>query len=197
MSTAWVQTFGSVSGGAKIITGPLAVAPLSTAAAPTKLAGPRSTSRLTPVALQLRRGSSVFRQSRTENVQVPSVASRSQPGSPSVQWTTRKWGGRLDGSLSWDAFLLHYRNTPAVRAALTEAPLVLEDGRGRLVALLGAAGAAGRDLQAHVRQLDTAGLAELACLVEGETDVGGDFGAPHSSVRAVPPGEVWPAASAA
>src|SRR2546428_1292222 len=73
MSTAWVQTFASVSGGAKTIAEPAAVAPLSTAAAPTKLAGPRSTSRLTPVALQLGRGSAGFRQSLTENVQVRGV----------------------------------------------------------------------------------------------------------------------------
>jgi len=106
-----------------------------------------------------------------------------------VGWTAERPSG-------WDAFLLRYRNTAGVRAALTSVPLVVRDGDGRLGALLGAVGAAGEDLQGHVQQLDTSGLSELACLVEGDVRVPGDLTSPHAVLRAVPPGEVWPPAAA-
>jgi len=58
----------------------------------------------------------------------------------------RKWGARIGTPVRWDAFALRYRNTAAVRAALTASPLVIDLGDGRLAALAGAAGDAGRDL---------------------------------------------------
>ncbi len=105
----------------------------------------------------------------------------------------RKWGGRLGGPLSWDSFLLRYRNTAGVRSALTRTPLVLDYGRGRLGALVGARGDAGRDLDAHLAQLDTPGLASLACLVDPDVEVTPGLTTPHTPLRVVLPGEVWPA----
>jgi GNAT acetyltransferase-like protein len=109
----------------------------------------------------------------------------------------RKWGGTIGKPSTWDAFLLRYRNAPAVRAALTEVPLVVECGRRRLGALVGVRGAAADDLPGHVRRVEAAGLVELACLVEQSVTVPSDVGARHSKLRIVPPGEVWPAGAAA
>src|SRR5262249_61684099 len=46
----------------------------------------------------------------------------------------RKWGGTLGRPATWDAFLLHYRNTPAGRGLLTDAPHRPRPGRWRLPA---------------------------------------------------------------
>ena len=109
----------------------------------------------------------------------------------------RKWGGTIGAPTTWDAFLLRYRNTPALRAALTHVPLVLDRGDGRLVALVGASGEAGDDVPGHVRRIEAAGLREVACLVEGSVTVPTDVEPRHSALRIVPPGEVWPAEAAA
>jgi hypothetical protein len=79
---------------------------------------------------------------------------------------------------TWDAFLLRYRNTPAVRDALTEVPLVVR-ADGRLAALIGARGAAAADLAGHVRRLEAPGLGEIACLVDGAVTVGPDVAPRH------------------
>jgi len=104
----------------------------------------------------------------------------------------RKWGGRLGAPDTWDRWLLRYRNTPALRAALTAAPLVIERGRGRLAALAGAHGAAGDDLRHRVRQLEIPGLEELACLVGETAQVQTAADAETVPLRLVAPGEVWP-----
>jgi hypothetical protein len=109
----------------------------------------------------------------------------------------RKWGGTIGQPATWDAFLFRYRNTPAVRELLTEAPLVVDAGRGRLAALVGAAGDAAADVVGHVQRMEAPGLAEIACLVEPTVTVGPDVRARHASLRIVPPGEVWPMESAA
>ena len=109
----------------------------------------------------------------------------------------RKWGGTIGAPATWDAFLLRYRNTPAVRALLGAVPLVLERGDGKLAALVGTRGGDATDLATHVHRLDAPGLAELACLVESAVTVPADFGARHSSLRVVPPGAVWPSEAAA
>jgi GNAT acetyltransferase-like protein len=104
----------------------------------------------------------------------------------------RKWGARIGRPATWDAFLFRYRNTPAVRAALTHAPLVVDRGDGALVALAGTHGAAAADLAAHLGRLDAPGLGEFACLVDGSIAVSGPFDPRHTAVRVVPPDEVWP-----
>ncbi|HLY38227.1 MAG TPA: GNAT family N-acetyltransferase [Candidatus Binatia bacterium] len=109
----------------------------------------------------------------------------------------RKWGGTIGRPATWDAFLFRYRNTPAVRDLLTEAPLVVDAGRGRLAALVGAAGDAAADVVGHVQRMETPGLAEIACLVEPTVTVGPDVCARHASLRIVPPGDVWPVEAAA
>jgi len=109
----------------------------------------------------------------------------------------RKWGGTLGRPATWDAFLLHYRNTPAVRGLLTDVPLVLDRGRGRLAALLGAAGPAAADLIGHVRRMEAPGLDEIACLVEPAVTVRPHAAPRHAALRIVPPGEVWPAEASA
>ena len=109
----------------------------------------------------------------------------------------RKWGGTIGMPATWDAFLLRYRNTPAVRDALTEVPLVVQGRDGRLAALIGARGAAAADLAGHVRRLEAPGLCEIACLVDGAVTVGPDVAPRHVPLRIVPPGEVWPAEAAA
>jgi hypothetical protein len=103
----------------------------------------------------------------------------------------RKWGARIGRPSTWDAFLLRYRNTPAVRTVLTEAPLVLDRGHGRLAALVGAANAAAANVVAHLRRIEAPGLDEVACLAEASVAV------PAEAVRVVPPGEVWPGEAAA
>jgi len=80
-------------------------------------------------------------------------------------------GGIVGAPATWDAFLLRYRNTPAVRDTLTEVPLVLQAKDGHLAALMGAYGEAGSDLAGHVRRLEAPGLQELACLVDGAVTV--------------------------
>jgi len=109
----------------------------------------------------------------------------------------RKWGGTLGAPTTWDAFLLRYRNTPAVRAALTHVPIVVDRGDGHLVALVGARGEAGDDLAAHLRRIEVPGLRELACLVEESVAVPSDVESRHAPPRIVPPGEVWPAGAVA
>jgi hypothetical protein len=109
----------------------------------------------------------------------------------------RKWGGTLGAPTTWDAFLLRYRNTPAVRAALTHVPLVVDRGDGHLAALVGARGEAGDDLAAHLRRIEVPGLCELACLVEESVAVPSDVESRHAPLRIVPPGEVWPAGAVA
>jgi hypothetical protein len=109
----------------------------------------------------------------------------------------RKWGGRIGTPATWDAFLLRYRNTPAVRDALTEVPLVLQRRDGHLAALVGVRGSAGTDLAGHVRRLEAPGLSEVACLVDATASVGANIAPRHVALRIVPPGEVWPAEAAA
>ena len=109
----------------------------------------------------------------------------------------RKWGGTIGRPATWDAFLLRYRNTPAVRKLLTDVPLVLDRGRRGLAALVGAAGEAANDPVGHVRRLEAPGLAEVACLVEGAVTVAPEAGTRHAPLRVVPPGEVWPSETAA
>jgi hypothetical protein len=75
----------------------------------------------------------------------------------------RKWGGVVGRPTTWDAFLLRHRGTPAVRAALTAAPLVVRRG-GRLVGLAGAEGLAPA---AQREALATPGLAALEVLEGG------------------------------
>jgi hypothetical protein len=104
----------------------------------------------------------------------------------------RKWGATIGVPTTWDAFLLRYRNTPAVRAALTDVPLVLACEDGRLAAVVGACGAAGDDVPGHLRRIEAPGLDEVACLVEGAVTVPTDVEPRHSALRIVPPGEVWP-----
>jgi hypothetical protein len=109
----------------------------------------------------------------------------------------RKWGGHIGKPVTWDAFLLRYRNTPVVRGVLTEVPLILDRGDGELAALAGARGPAGDELAAHLHRLDAPGLAELACLVEASVSVPAEMAARHSALRVVAPGEVWPPEAAA
>jgi len=109
----------------------------------------------------------------------------------------RKWGAAVGAPSTWDAFLLRYRNTAGVRATLTEVPLVLELGDGRLAALAGAHGDAGDDLGGHLRRLDAPGLVDLACLVDERVTISAPIAARHATIRVVPPGEVWPAEFAA
>ena len=109
----------------------------------------------------------------------------------------RKWGGTIGTPSTWDAFLLRYRNTPPVRAALTEVPIVVDRGHGRLAALAGARGEPAAVLVTHLHRIETPGLSELACLVEGEVTVPPEIGARHAALRIVLPGEVWPANAAA
>lgn len=73
----------------------------------------------------------------------------------------RKWGGRLGRPTTLDRYLLDWRPTPATRAALTGAPLVVEDHR----ALVGLAGAFGTTAAEQVSRLDVRGLVELRVLV--------------------------------
>lgn len=109
----------------------------------------------------------------------------------------RKWGATIGRPTTWDAFALRYRNTPAVRALFTHMPLVVDPGDGRLAALVGAHGEAGHDLPGHVRGIEAPGLREVACLVDGTVTVPTDIDPRHSTLRIVPPGEVWPAEAAA
>lgn len=109
----------------------------------------------------------------------------------------RKWGATIGAPTTWDAFSLRYRNTPAVRAVFTHTPLVLDRGDGRLAAVVGARGEAGHDLPGHVRGIEAPGLDQVACLVDGSVTVPTDLEPRHSTLRVVPPGEVWPAEAAA
>jgi GNAT acetyltransferase-like protein len=109
----------------------------------------------------------------------------------------RKWGATIGRPGTWDTFLLRYRNTPALRAALTAVPLIVERDDGGLAALTGAHGDAASDVAGHVRRLDAPGLDEFACLVERAVTVPADVAGRHSALRVVPPGEVWPAEAAA
>ena len=103
----------------------------------------------------------------------------------------RKWGGVLGTPSTWEAFLLRYRNTAAVRGALTAAPLVLDRRPRGLAALVGAGPG---DLAAQVARVDTPGLSEIACVTDG--GVLADARPLHGAVRVVPAPEVWPAAAA-
>jgi hypothetical protein len=106
----------------------------------------------------------------------------------------RKWGARLGTPTTWDSFALRYRNTPAVRAVLAAAPLIVEHGSGRLAALVGAP----RDeLATHLDSVDAPGLAELACLVDEDVEVPARPLGRHTRLRVVLPGEVWPVAARA
>jgi hypothetical protein len=102
----------------------------------------------------------------------------------------RKWGGRVGPPLGRDGFLLRYRNTPALRAALAATPLVLDLGHDRLGAL-GAVCEVDADLAAVASRLQAPGIAATACLavqVPRETP---------PAIEIVPPGEVWPPGVAA
>jgi len=99
----------------------------------------------------------------------------------------RKWGAALDRPNTWDAWFLRYRHTPAVRAALTGAPILVDRG-GRLVAL---AGVEESGLEAQLERIEAPGLDELACLVDDGALVP-DVVPRHAALRIVPPGEVWP-----
>jgi hypothetical protein len=102
----------------------------------------------------------------------------------------RKWGGVLGTPDTWEAFLLRYRNTAAVRGALAAAPLVLDRGRQGLAALVGV----DADLPAELARIDTPGLREIACLTEAP---GLAAARPaHAALRIVPEPAVWPAQAA-
>jgi hypothetical protein len=73
----------------------------------------------------------------------------------------RKWGASLGPPDTWDGWWLHWRDSAATRAALTAAPLVVERGRGRLAALVGATGT---DAATRARELALPGLEEITCL---------------------------------
>jgi len=103
----------------------------------------------------------------------------------------RKWGAQIGAPTTRDAFLLRHRNTPATRAAFSAAPLVVDRGRGRLAALVGAAGG---DLAAQLRQIDTPGLGELVCLV-GDAERESPASAGGSRLRLVTPDDAWPAST--
>ncbi|MEW6270864.1 MAG: GNAT family N-acetyltransferase [Thermodesulfobacteriota bacterium] len=75
----------------------------------------------------------------------------------------RKWGASLAPATTLDRFLLRHRNTPATRAVLTAAPLIVDRGRAGLVAL---AAARGVDAQAQLRHVDLPGLSSLVLYLE-------------------------------
>jgi hypothetical protein len=102
----------------------------------------------------------------------------------------RKWGASLGRPSTWETFALRYRNTPAARAALAAAPLVVDRGRDGLAALLASGERTAADTIANV---DTPGLATIAVLVD-ETPV--VLAPPDPRVRVVPPAETWPAEAA-
>ena len=102
----------------------------------------------------------------------------------------RKWGGRLGPPLGRDGFLLRYRNTPGLRAALAVAPLILDLGHGELAAL-GAVRDADAELPALTPRLQAPGLASAACLVDRLPRR-----APVA-IELVPPHVVWPPGVAA
>ena len=99
----------------------------------------------------------------------------------------RKWGASLGRPSTWETFALRYRNTPATRAALAAAPLVVDRGREGLAVLV-ASGE--RSPAAAIADVDTPGLATIAVLVD-ETPV--VLAPPDPRVRLVPPAEAWPA----
>jgi hypothetical protein len=100
-----------------------------------------------------------------------------------------KWGGTLAGPVGSDRYVLRYRHTAPVRAALTAKPVVVEAPDGRLGALVGAAGARGLGLARLVEQVNVPGLAWIGLLVDDGTVTGVD----DPRVRLVPAGETWPA----
>ena len=102
----------------------------------------------------------------------------------------RKWGASLGRPSTWETFALRYRNTPAARAALAAAPLVLDRGRDGLAALIASGERTPTDAIADV---DTPGLATIAVLVD-ETPV--VLAPPDPRVHVVPPTEAWPAKAA-
>ncbi|HYR95305.1 MAG TPA: hypothetical protein VEM57_01160 [Candidatus Binatus sp.] len=95
----------------------------------------------------------------------------------------RKWGGVLGAPHTWEAFLLRYRNTAAVRGALGATPLILDRGRRGLAGLMGAGSP---DVSAQLAGLDTPGLSEIVCL----TAAAGPVDARPASL--VPTPAVWP-----
>jgi phosphoglycolate phosphatase-like HAD superfamily hydrolase len=101
----------------------------------------------------------------------------------------RKWGAAIGKPKTWDTFLLCYRNTPAVRAVLTDAPLVLDRGRHGLAALVAAVG---RDPRAHLEWGATPGLAEMAYLLGDGEEPPRDPRLADARLAIVPPGSSWP-----
>src|SRR5262245_3445617 len=101
----------------------------------------------------------------------------------------RKWGATIGRPRTWDTFLLRYRNTPAVRAVLTDAPLVLDRGRHGLAALVGAVG---RDPRAHLEWGATPGLAEMAYLLADGEEAPRDASLAEARLALVPPEASWP-----
>jgi len=98
----------------------------------------------------------------------------------------RKWGARLVPPSTRDAFLLRYRHTAGVRAALGATPLIVDRGGAGLAALAATDGAAPHDV---AEALHLPGLATLAVLVPhpaGATAPGG------VGVEPVAPPAVWP-----
>ena len=101
----------------------------------------------------------------------------------------RKWGAALGRPSTWEAFALRYRNTAAVRSALTATPLVIDRGRDGLAALTGIDGMPADAVAA----LDTPGLREIGALVDATPVV---LAPPDPRIRIVPPGAVWPVEAA-
>jgi len=100
----------------------------------------------------------------------------------------RKWGAHLGRPNTWDAWLLRYRHTPAVRAAFTSAPLVVES-RGNLAALVAAEESA---IETQLERVEAPGLTEVACLVDDGRAVPPDLTSRHGTLRIVRGTEVWP-----
>jgi hypothetical protein len=98
----------------------------------------------------------------------------------------RKWGASLGRPSTWETFALRYRNTPATRAALAAAPLVVDRGRDGLAALVASGERTPADAIADV---DTPGLATIVLLVDATPVV---LAPPDARVRVVPPTGAWP-----
>jgi len=94
----------------------------------------------------------------------------------------RKWGAWIGRPNTWEVFALRYRNTPALRSALEAVPLVLDRGRYGLAALF----AGGHTALAAI---DTPGLTERACLIDGEPSGGNPS---PRGVHLIPAPAVWP-----
>jgi len=101
----------------------------------------------------------------------------------------RKWGAAIGRPKTWDTFLLRFRNTPAVRAVLTDAPLVLDRGRHGLAALVASVG---RDPRAQLEWGATPGLAEIAYLLGDDEKAPRDAWLAEARLAVVPPGASWP-----